>query len=273
MEIERLKEISRKVRIDILRMLERAGSGHTGGSLSCVEILVSLYFKILRHDPKNPYWQKRDIFVLSKGHAAPALYAVLAHCGYFPKRRLKTLRKFGSALQGHTSSLHLPGVEFSAGVLGQGLSFINGMALAAKLDRNPRHHYVLLSDAEMQYGQIWQAAQTASHHRLKVCALIDYNQWQIDGKVNEIKNIEPLALKWQSFGWEVFEIDGHDFLSLLTTLGGAFFLEKPQVIICHTVKGKGVSFMEDNNKFHGRSPTKEELERALQELGGRPWQK
>lgn len=248
-------------------MLERAGSGHTGGSLSLVEILVSLYYYKLKHDPKNPEWEERDRLILSKGHGCPALYAVLADMGYFPREELWTLRKYGSRLQGHPEK-GLPGIEASTGSLGQGLSIAIGMALAAKLDGRQNKVYCILGDGETNEGQVWEAAMTAAHYRLdNLIAIIDYNKFQIDGPVHEVKNLEPYRKKWIAFGWKVRECDGHDFLSLMDALDWADGVKShPAVIIAHTIKGKGVSFMENDNRWHGVAPVREDLEKALKEL-------
>lgn len=248
-------------------MLERAGSGHTGGSLSLVEILVSLYYYKMKHDPKNPLWSERDRLVLSKGHGCPALYAVLADCGYFARAELWTLRKFGSRLQGHPEK-GLPGIEASTGSLGQGLSIANGMALAAKLDGRKNYVYCILGDGELDEGQVWEAAMTASHYKLdNLIAIVDYNKFQIDGPIQEVKELEPLKDKWLAFGWKALEADGHDFNSLITALDKACTTKlKPAVILAHTVKGKGVSFMENDNRWHGVAPKREDLEKALKEL-------
>lgn len=268
-EISKLKEIAKQIRIDILRMLSNAASGHTGGSLSSVEILISLYWYKLRHNPAQPDWPQRDRFILSKGHGCPTLYAVLAHRGFFPKEELLTLRKFGSRLQGHPN-LGLPGVEISSGSLGQGLSVANGMALAAKLDKASYRTYCLMGDGEINEGQIWEAVMTAAHYKLdNICGVIDYNKFQIDGRVNETKNLEPLSKKWDSFGWRPIEVDGHNFKEIMNALDKAEKIKGlPTVVIAHTIKGKGVSFIEENNKWHGIAPTKEELERAIKELKG-----
>lgn len=267
-KIEQLKEIARLVRIDILKMLNKAGSGHTGGSLSAVEILVSLYFHKMRHDPKNPKWPERDIFVLSKGHAAPALYAVLGRAGYFSVELFTTLRKPASTLQGHTESLRTPGVDVTAGPLGQGLSQANGFALGHKLDGKDCRVYVLLGDGELQEGQVWEAAMTTAHYRLhKVRAIVDNNRLQIDGPVEKVKNIEPLAKKWESFGWNAIEVDGHDFCQIIDAFDRADSVaDRPTAIIAHTIKGKGVSFMEGKVEFHGVAPTNDQTLLALKEL-------
>ncbi len=263
-----LKETSRQVRIDILDMLNRAESGHTGGSLSAADILTALYFSHMNHDSSNPNWEDRDRFILSKGHGAPALYSVLARCGYFDLEELKSLRKTGSMLQGHPDMNTTPGVEISTGSLGQGLSIANGMALGLKLDKKNCRVYVLMGDGEVQEGQIWEAAMSAAHYKIdNLCALLDLNGLQIDGPVEEVMNIEPITDKWQSFGWHVFEVDGHDIDAILDALYKAEKIKgKPSIIICNTVKGKGVSFFENKVEYHGVSPSDEELERALQEL-------
>src|SRR3989338_561433 len=268
-EISRLENIARETRINILKMLTIAGSGHTGGSLSAVELLVSIYFHKMRHKPGNPKWEDRDKFVLSKGHAAPALYAVLAMSGYFPREELMNLRKMGSMLRGHPYNEVTPGVEVPTGSLGQGISMASGMALAAKLDKKPIRIYSILGDGECQEGQVWEAAMSCAHYKLdNLCAMVDRNGFQIDGKIKDIMEIEPFSQKWKSFGWEVFEIDGHSFREILDALEKAEAVKgKPSVIIARTVKGKGISFIENVNKFHGTSPTKEELEKAMKELG------
>lgn len=249
-------------------MTAKAGSGHPGGSLSAVEILIALYFKYLRHNPQNPKWEDRDRFILSKGHAAPALYAVLAECGYFPIEELWTLRRLGSRLQGHTDMTMTPGVEMSAGSIGQGLSFGIGMALASKMDKKDWRVYVLMGDGECDEGQVWEAAMSASHFKIdNLVAIIDRNKQQLTSWTEEIMSLEPLAQKWLSFGWEVIEIDGHDFGQILSALNKAKGIKgRPTVIIAHTIKGKGVSFMVNNPEFHGRACTPQELEQALKEL-------
>jgi len=267
-DIKKLRKQAKQIRIDILKMLTAAGSGHTGGSLSCVEIILSLYDYKLRHNPKRPDWPDRDRFILSKGHGCPTLYAILAHFGYFPKKDLMSLRKFGSLLQGHPQ-LGLPGLESSTGSLGMGLSIANGMALAARLDKrkDPRI-YCLMGDGEIDEGQIWEAAMTASHYKLdNLCGIVDFNKLQIDGFLRDIKNIEPVREKWRSFGWEVFEVDGHDFKQLMDAYDKAQNIKwKPSIILAHTIKGKGVSFIENKVEWHGIAPKPEELERALKEL-------
>ena len=267
-EIAALCRQANEIRKDIIRMLAEAGSGHPGGSLSATDILTALYFKVMRHDPKNPKWPDRDRVVLSKGHGAPALYAALAHAGYFSKDELLTLRKLGSPLQGHPDMRRLPGLEASTGSLGQGLSIGIGIALAGKLDRKNYWTYVILSDGETNEGQTWEAASFAGHHGLDhLIAIMDYNKFQLDDAVKNIIDMEPVVDKWKAFGWEVFEIDGHDMELVLETLARAKQVRgKPIMIVAHTVKGKGVSFMENNNHYHGVAPTKEEAERALKEL-------
>lgn len=266
-DIKELKKTAIQIRKDILTMLEKAGSGHTGGSLSMVEILVALYYYKAKHRPKDPDWHGRDRILLSKGHGCPALYAVLANCGYFPRKELDTLRKLGSRLQGHPQ-MGLAGVEISSGSLGQGLSITNGMALANKMDGNDRRVYCIMGDGETNEGQVWEAAMTAGHHKLdNVCAIIDFNKMQIDGFCCDVKGLEPFAGKWQNFGWHTREVNGHDFKELMDALDEAASVKgKPQVIIAHTVKGKGISFVENKVKWHGIAPKKDELEKALKEL-------
>ena len=266
-DILALKRKAINIRKDILKMLTMAGSGHTGGSLSIVEILIALYYYKLKHDPKDPGLKDRDIFLLSKGHACPALYAVLADQGYFPKETLWGLRKLGSPLQGH-SQLGIPGVEISSGSLGQGLSIANGMALAHRLDKLNSRIYCLMGDGETNEGQVWEAAMTAAHYKLdNICAIIDFNKLQIDGFCCEIKDMGPYAHKWTDFGWNVIEADGHDIAALMDALDKAEGIKaKPSLIIAHTIKGKGVSFVENKVEWHGIAPKKEEYERAVKEL-------
>jgi len=271
---KRMKEIeerSKEARKHIVTMINAAGSGHPGGSLSAVEIIATLYFYKMRHDPKNPSWEDRDRFILSKGHAAPALYAVLAEAGYFPADLLNTLRKINSPLQGHPDKKRLPGIEMSAGSLGQGLSFANGAALAGKMDNKDYRVYVLLGDGECDEGQIWEAAMAAAHYKLdNITAILDRNGLQIDGPTEKVMSIEPIADKWRSFGWSVFEIDGYDIREIIEVLDEAARVRhKPSIIIAHTTKGKGVSFMEWVADFHGKSPSEEELNKALAEIYGK----
>jgi transketolase len=266
--INDLESTARKLRRDVITMISKAGSGHPGGSLSAADIVTALYFSIMRHDPKNPHWPDRDRFILSKGHAAPILYAALAECGYFPLDWLDTLRKTGTCLQGHTDSTLTPGVDVSAGSLGQGLSVGIGMALAAKLDRKDYRTYVLLGDGECDEGQVWEAAMFAPNYKLdNLIAIVDFNGLQLDGATKDIMNLEPFVTKWRSFNWEVMEINGHDITQIIEALNSARKITaKPVVIVAHTVKGKGVSFMENNVDFHGKAPNKAETELALKEL-------
>jgi len=259
---------SKKLRRDIVTMLYQAGSGHPGGSLSALDVLVVLYNKVMRIDPANYQDTERDRFVLSKGHACPALYAVLADRGFFSSEHLSTLRKLGSCLQGHPDMRKTPGVEMSTGSLGQGLSAANGMAIAARLDNSDRRVYIVLGDGESQEGQVWEAAMTSSHYRLdNLTAFLDFNELQIDGWCKDVKGIEPLAEKWKAFGWHVLEVDGHDHAALLEAVQKAHSVKNsPTIIIAYTVKGKGVSFMEGQADWHGKAPGKEEYEKALAEL-------
>lgn len=271
----RLREIARQVRIDIVRMLHAAGSGHLGGSLSATDLLVALFYGRLNHDPANPDWPGRDRFVLSKGHGAPALYAVLARMGYFSLKELLTLRQLGSCLQGHPDCHLTPGVEMSTGSLGQGLSVANGMALANRLDGNPAKVFVLLGDGEIQEGQVWEAAMTAAHYGLdNLTAILDNNRLQIDGFISEIMNIEPITAKWLAFGWHAIDVDGHDFAQILQALDEADQTKgRPSIIVARTIKGKGVSIFENKPEYHGVAPTTEELAVALEELQATdaPW--
>lgn len=249
-------------------MITEAKSGHPGGSLSVAEIVVTLYFDVMRHDPANPKWKDRDRFILSKGHCCPILYAVMAECGYCPKDQLNTLRKLGSIYQGHPDVRFIPALEASTGSLGEGLSLALGMGLAAKLDKSPARAYVVLGDGEIQEGQIWEAAMFGGFHKVdNVVAIVDHNRIQLDGFVKDIMDLEPLGDKWRSFGWHVIEMDGHNIPALQKAFAEAEATKgKPTCIIANTIKGKGVSFMENNPKFHGAAPTKEEFEKAMLEL-------
>lgn len=256
-----------EIRKDVLKMLMIARSGHTGGSLSVVEILIALYYYKLKNDPSNPEWKERDRFLLSKGHACPALYAVLAHKGYFSKDLLWTLRRLGSLLQGHPQ-VGLSGLEISSGSLGQGLSIADGIALASRMDGLNIRVYCLMGDGETNEGQVWEAAMTAAHYKLdNVCGIIDYNKLQIDGFCCEIKDPGAYKHKWQAFGWNTIEVDGHDIKGLMDAFDEAEGVKgRPTMIIAHTIKGKGVSFIENKVEWHGIAPKKDEYERAILEL-------
>ena len=270
-KIIEIAERSKDMRKHIVTMINAAGSGHPGGSLSAVELIATLYFYKMRHDPKDPAWEDRDRFILSKGHAAPALYVALAESGYFPTGLLNTLRKLNSRLQGHPDKSRLPGIETSSGSLGQGLSFANGVALAGKMDGKGYRVYVLLGDGECDEGQVWEAAMAAAHYKLdNLTAILDRNGLQIDGPTEKVMSIEPIADKWRAFGWNVFEIDGYDVKEIIEVLNEASQARhKPSIIIAHTTKGKGVSFMEWVTDFHGKSPSEEELNKALMEIYGK----
>lgn len=268
---EKIKDLEAKamqIRKHIVDMVYTAGSGHPGGSLSATDILTVLYFYIMQHDPKNRTWEDRDRLVLSKGHAAPALYATLAESGYFPIEKLITLRKLGSTLQGHPDMRRVPGVEMSTGSLGQGLSVANGMALAGKLDNKDYRVFVILGDGETDSGQIWEASMSAVHFKLNnVFVFLDRNRLQIDGPTEKIMKLEPLPEKWEAFGWYVKEIDGHNMKEIIEVIEeGMKITDRPKMIIAHTIKGKGVSFMENSLRFHGKAPNKEEYEIAIKEL-------
>ena len=265
---DQLRKIANGLRVDILTMLSQAGSGHTGGSLSAIDILTALYYSRMNHSPENNNNSGRDRFVLSKGHAGPALYAVLADCGYFDKSHLSSLRKIDSILSGHPFAPSTPGVEVSTGSLGQGLSMANGIAIGARLNGETGTVFCMVGDGECQEGQIWEAAMTAAHYKLdNVVAILDNNGLQIDGAVRDIMNIEPIGEKWKAFGWEVIEIDGHDMPAILDAIDRAEKTkDRPTMIWAHTVKGKGVSFMENKVKYHGVAPSAEELELAVTEL-------
>lgn len=265
-----LAEKARRIRINALKAIHAAKSGHPGGSLSSADILATLYFGELNIDPKNPKMADRDKFVLSKGHAVPALYAALGERGFYEVSEMMTLRQVGSKFQGHPNMSKVPGIEMSTGSLGQGFSAAVGMAIAGKIDKNPGRVYALTGDGELQEGIVWEAAMQAAHRKLdNLVAIVDLNGLQIDGKVSDVKCVCPVDEKFRSFGWNVISVDGHNFEELTTAFdeakkcGGV-----PTAIIAHTHKGKGVSFMEDNAGWHGKAPSDEELAAAIEELGG-----
>jgi transketolase len=268
LSIKEMEGIAKRLRRHIVTMVGKAGSGHPGGSLSAVEIVTALYFRLLRHKPKDPQWSDRDRFILSKGHAAPLLYAALAECGYFPVEELTTLRQLDSRLQGHTDRTVTPGVEMSAGALGQGLSFAIGVALAGRLDARKYRVYVLLGDGECDEGQVWEGVMSAAHFKLdNLTAIVDNNGQQINGWNLDVMNLDPFNQKWQAFGWHVIEVNGHNLVQLVDAFEQAKLITgQPTVIIAHTVKGKGVSFMENNLDFHGKAPSAQQVEIALKEL-------
>ncbi len=265
---EELEAVAKRLRRHIVTMTGKAGSGHPGGSLSSVEIATTLYWKVLRHKPADPQWVDRDRFILSKGHVVPLLYAVLAECGYLPVAELSTIRQLDSRLQGHADRTTTPGIENSAGSLGQGLSFAIGVALAGRLNLQDYRVYVLMGDGECDEGQVWEAAMSAAHFKLdNLVAIVDNNGLQIDGWNCDVMNLEPLNKKWEAFGWQVIEVDGHNLAQLLNAFEQAKLVkEQPTAIIAHTVKGKGVSFMENKAEFHGKAPNAAEVEIALKEL-------
>ncbi len=265
-----LPAVALDIRKEVIRMLAQSGSGHPGGSLSAAEIVTCLYFHAMRHDPKNPQWEDRDRFVLSKGHGVPVVYAAMAIAGYFPRELLGTLRKLGSPLQGHPDTRFMPALEACTGSLGQGLSIATGLALAMKMDKKEQRVYALISDSENEEGQTWEAAGFAGFHKLdRLIAIMDYNKFQLDGAIKDIQDLEPLRAKWESFRWNVQEVNGHSIPELLAALDKAKQVkDQPHMIIANTVKGKGVSFMENNNYFHGVAPTQEEMQAALKELDG-----
>lgn len=253
----------------VMEMLAAAGTGHPGGSLSAADIVASLYFGVMRHRPNEPFWEERDRFILSKGHACPILYAALAETGYITHDLLTSLRRFGSPLQGHPDRRKFGLIEASTGSLGIGLSMGIGMALAARLRKSPSRTYVLLGDGECEEGQVWEAAMYAPHAKLgNLCAIIDFNRLQLDASVDEITDLQPLADKWRAFNWNVLEINGHDYGQILEAFGrAAQVADRPTVIVASTVKGKGVSYMENQIKFHGSVPSnKEDIAKALSEL-------
>lgn len=265
--IPKLKQIAGQIRIDIIEMLERAGSGHPGGSLGMTDIFTVLYFNIINHTPERPDNPNRDRVVLSNGHICPVLYATLARTGYFPLSKLRTLRKINSDLQGHPHNLSLPGVETSGGPLGQGISQAVGMALAAKMDKAWHHVYCLSSDGEHNEGQLWEAVMTANKYRLNnLTVIVDHNRIQIDGFTKDIMPIGSLRNKYISFGWDVKEVNGHNIGQLIRALSAAKKQSRPTTIIAHTTPGKGVSFMENKWQWHGQAPNQEQAQQALAEL-------
>ena len=269
----RLDAIARACRVQIIRMLTHAGSGHPGGSLSVIDVLVAIMFGRLRHDPARPDWPDRDRIILSKGHAVPALYSVMAKAGYFPEDRLVTLRKLGSPLQGHPDRTALPGIEAATGSLGEGLSVALGMALGLKMSRSPARVYCIVGDGETQEGQVWEAAMSGpklgqpEHPLDNLTVILDYNKIQLDDFVTKILDLEPVVSKWQSFGWPVVEIDGHSMAQIDKALDQAEATKgRPSLVVAHTVKGKGVSFMENNPEWHGKAPRPAEAIAAIREI-------
>jgi transketolase len=267
--LRQLENQAEKIRESIITMLEHAGSGHSAGPLGMADILTALYFRILRHDPKDPEWAERDIFIMSNGHCAPVQYAAMAHAGYFPKKELLTLRQLHSRLQGHPERSALPGLENTSGPLGSGLSQASGMALSLKIDQNKtRQIYLTMGDGELNEGNVWEAAMFASKYKLdNLTAIIDRNNIQIDGPTEEVMPLEDLKLKWDAFGWHVQEVDGHNIEAIIDACAMARAVsERPSVIIAHTVPGKGVHFMEDDFRWHGKAPDKKQAKQAIHEL-------
>lgn len=264
--VSELENIAKNVRHGILEAVYSAQSGHPGGALSCADILTDLYFNEMNIDPENPKKDNRDRLILSKGHASPAIYSVLANRGYFPVEDLKTFRKIDSYLQGHPDMKKVPGVDMTTGSLGQGLSVANGMALAAKLDQKDFYVYVVMGDGEIEEGQVWEAAMSAAHYKLNnVIAFVDFNGFQIDGAVKDVMNVTPIKEKFEAFGWDTLEIDGHNFEEISDAVKKAKeSVDKPTVIIAHTTKGKGISFMENQAGWHGKAPNDDEYKTALE---------
>lgn len=270
MDIKALEKTAAEVRVGVVKAIHNAGSGHPGGSLSAADIVTALYFSEMNVDPKNPKMEGRDKFILSKGHAGPVQYSALALKGYFPVEDFMTLRKLGSKFQGHPDMNKVPGIEMSTGSLGQGFAAAGGMAIANKLNNDPGRIYVLLGDGEIQEGIVWEAAMSAAHYKLdNMVGILDYNGLQIDGRNEDVMTVAPVADKFMAFGWNVLEINGHDFEEILDAFAKARECKgKPTMIVAKTVKGKGVSFMEDNAGWHGKAPNDEETEQAVAELGG-----
>lgn len=270
LSLTELQMTANEIRKDIVKMVHAAASGHPGGSLSAADILTALYFDVMNIDPDNQKMAGRDRFVLSKGHAAPVLYATLARKGYFPVEELLTLRRINSRLQGHPDMKNVPGVEMSTGSLGQGISAAVGMAMASKLDQDNSRIFALLGDGELNEGLVWEAAMSAAHYKLgNLTAIVDFNGLQIDGTNDEVMAVKPLDKKFESFGWNVIIVDGHDIEALIKAFAEAALVKnQPSVILATTVKGKGVSFMENQVGWHGKAPSDAELAAALNELGG-----
>lgn len=270
MDIKALEKTAAEVRVGVVKAIHNAGSGHPGGSLSAADIVTALYFSEMNVDPKKPKMEGRDKFILSKGHAGPVQYSALALKGYFPMEDFMTLRKLGSKFQGHPDMNKVPGIEMSTGSLGQGFAAAGGMAIANKLNNDPGRIYVLLGDGEIQEGIVWEAAMSAAHYKLdNMVGILDYNGLQIDGRNEDVMTVAPVADKFRAFGWNVLEINGHDFEEILDAFAKARECKgKPTMIVAKTVKGKGVSFMEDNAGWHGKAPNDEETEQAVAELGG-----
>lgn len=270
MDIKSLEKTAAEIRCGIIKAIHNAGSGHPGGSLSAADIVTALYFDEMNVDPKDPKMKGRDKFILSKGHAGPVQYSALAVKGYYPMEDFMTLRKLGSKLQGHPDMHKVPGIEMSTGSLGQGISAAGGMALANKLDNDPGRIYVLLGDGEIQEGIVWEALMSAAHYKLdNMVAILDHNGLQIDGKNEDVMTVAPVVEKFQAFGWNVIQIDGHDFEQILDAFKQARACKgKPTMIVAETIKGKGVSFMENNAGWHGKAPDEEQTKQALAELGG-----
>lgn len=267
-EIEKLEAHARDIRATIINMLVAAGSGHTAGPLDMADIFTAFYFHILNHDPRNPAWEERDRLVLSNGHICPVLYATLAHAGYFPTEECLTLRKFGSRLQGHPERARLPGLETTSGPLGEGLAQASGMAYALRMDDKKQRVYCLMSDGEQEEGNTWEAAMFAGKHALhNLTAVMDRNNIQIDGMTESVMPLEPLADKYRAFNWHVLEVDGHNIRQFIEAIDEAkAIVEKPTLIIAHTIPGKGVPEIEFDYHWHGKPPTKEEGERFLKEI-------
>lgn len=270
MDIKSLEKTAAEIRCGIIKAIHNAGSGHPGGSLSAADIVTALYFDEMNVDPENPKMKGRDKFILSKGHAGPVQYSALAVKGYFPMEDFMTLRKLGSKFQGHPDMHKVPGIEMSTGSLGQGISAAGGMAMANKLDGDPGRIYVLLGDGEIQEGIVWEALMSAAHNKLdNMVAILDHNGLQIDGKNEDVMTVAPVVEKFQAFGWNVIQIDGHDFGQILDAFKQARECKgKPTMIVAETIKGKGVSFMENNPGWHGKAPDEEQTKQALAELGG-----
>ena len=268
MEIQKLEKTAKEIRKGIIEAVYSNKSGHIGGSLSIVDILTVLYFNEMKIDPKNPNWENRDRLVLSKGHSSPALYSTLAKKGYFDEKELKTFRNINSRLQGHPDKKHIPGVDMSTGSLGQGLSAANGMAIAAKMDKKDYRVYCILGDGEIEEGQIWEAAMTSNKYKLdNLCVIVDNNNLQIDGTIEEVMSSYPIDAKFRSFGFEIIKIDGHNIEEIIKAFEVAKNIKgKPTCIIAKTTKGKGISFMENQVDWHGKAPNEEEYLKALEEL-------